>query len=363
MSNSHSSPHQPENIARVQVIAYQLRLRRSWRFARGIYRLRYGWLVRLESNEGVCGYGDCAPVPEMGTENLSVAERQLRRGANACIGFTPHIALLKLDNWNNAPAARCALETALVDLIARRVGLPVARWLSHHPTDSVKLNAMLGELDDSVEARAKQAIEEGFTVLKIKLGVKPVAEEKIRLINLVALIPAGVKLRLDVNGGWNETELQQMLPVLCELPVESLEEPLANPKPNSLRHFQAMVPWPLALDESLPTCKHKLFNLLENPPVQRIVLKPMLLGGMIPALKLARRSQRVGLESVVTTTVDSAVGVWAALQLAAALDNPNAVHGLNTGSWLIDDIGDGPIQHEGCMQLSDEPGLGFRMQT
>lgn len=353
--------YRPEVITRAQVLKYHLRMRRPWTFARGTYRIRQGWLVRLESKEGLCGFGDCAPLPEMGTETLVVAERQLQLGTEACVGVDALTALAKLDNWHSTPATRCGIETALVDLLAKHAGVPVARWLTYRTAGSVKINAVLGELDDSIESRAQHAIEEGFTVLKLKLGVNPIAEEQSRLIALVATIPRGVKLRLDVNGGWGVTEFQQILPVLRELPVESLEEPLADFKPERLRQFQSMVPWPLALDESLSGWQRQLDGLFENPPVRRMVLKPMLLGGIMPALKLAKRGQRAGIESVVTTTVDSAVGVWAALQLAAALEKPDVVHGLNTGSWLIDDVGQGPIQQAGRIKLGNDPGLGFRL--
>jgi len=72
-------------------------------------------------------------------------------------------------------------------------------------------------------------------------------------------------------------------------------------------------------------------TVFDQKPVRRVVLKPMVLGGLVSALALARRAREVGVECVVTTTVDSAVGVTAALHLAAAVANDLA-HGLATSS-------------------------------
>jgi len=355
--NSHPRPHSRELIAHTQLIDYHLRLRRPWVFARGRYRIRHGWLVYLEAKDGLLGIGDCAPLPEIGTENRATAQHELQRGANDCIGLDPYAALRQLPNAAKTPAARCGLETALVDLLAKRAGISAARWLNPHAINSVKINAMLGELDPGVEARAQQAIADGFDVLKIKLGVNSLTEEQSRLIALTTTLPTEVRLRLDVNGGWSETQLHKILPSLVKLPVESLEEPLADPTPDALRRLQAMVPWSIALDESVPLCQ---FNKLwDDPPVRRIVLKPLRVGGILSGYRIAKRCQTLGLESVITTTVDSAVGVWSALQLAAALGNNHIAQGLDTGSWLLDNIKENPITQAGYMWLGNKVGLGF----
>jgi len=97
--------------------------------------------------------------------------------------------------------------------------------------------------------------------------------------------------------------------------------------------------------------------VFNQPPVRRVVLKPMVQGGLVPALALARRAREAGVECVVTTTVDSAVGVTAALHLAAAVANDLA-HGLATSAWLESDVGNPPQPTGGVLRLADRPGLG-----
>jgi L-alanine-DL-glutamate epimerase-like enolase superfamily enzyme len=220
----------------------------------------------------------------------------------------------------------------------------------------VSVNTVVGVIDDTLESRARKALEEGFTLLKIKLGLRPWLDELPELQAFSSTLPEGVMLRLDTNGAWDSHDARQALNALRDLPVEALEEPLACPRPETLQRLQTLVPWPLALDESLRAWP--LEDLLKNPPVNRLILKPMILGGVLPSLQLARRARRAGLECVITTTVDSAAGVWAALHLAAALDN-NLAHGLDTAAWLAEDTGCGPLVQSASMRINETSGLGF----
>jgi len=343
-------------VCGVRLVPYRLPLRRPWITRAGRWSERQGWLLRMDTADGRTGYGECAPLPEAGTEPHDVAETRLNDAAAWVVGRTPGEALDGLDAWRNAPAVRCALECALLDVVSQREGISLARWLARGAVPRVAVNAVLGSLGDDTELSARAAIGRGFTVLKLKLGVIPLDMELKRLRALSAALPEGVGLRLDANGSWDEAEAREILSSLRGLPVESLEEPLAAPDWGALSRLQALVPWPIALDESLACWP--IEGLLAHPPVQRLVLKPMALGGALPAMGWARRARLAGLSTVVTTTVDSAAGVRLALHLAAALGSVG-VHGLATSDWLQEDLGDIPPVAAGEMAVGDAPGLGF----
>lgn len=338
-------------------IPYRLPLRHPWRSARGTIDWREGWLVRLESDTGLIGYGDCAPLPQAGTESLEMAAAMLERLAPSFRGMSPEASLTWLDTVAaGTPAVRCGLETALLDLLAQQAGLPLSRWLNPLSSPSVKVNAAIGGIDRGLASRALAAVEEGFAVLKLKVGLAAPQDELASLRDLTGCLPAGVSLRLDANCAWAEAEARDFLGALAGLPVESVEDPLANPDMAGLRRLQAGVPFPLAADESLLTIGADA--LLDYPAVRRVVLKPMVLGGLRPALALVHRVREAGMECVVTTTLDSAAGVFAALHLAAAVANDLA-HGLATSAWLARDIGDPPRPAGGRLRVGDGPGLGF----
>ena len=194
------------------------------------------------------------------------------------------------------------------------------------------------------------AVAAGFTVLKIKVGLNDPLTELAQLRALARLLPTGVSLRLDANGAWDIATAQRMLDGLAELPIEALEEPLRQPDVAQFAALQQRVTFPLARDESLH------IPVAQFP--RRIVLKPAAIGGMRRTLALAQQAQAAGCEVVITSVIDSAAGLWATAQLAAACASP-IPHGLATAAWLATDVGIAPQPQRGQLQLPMTPGSGF----
>jgi o-succinylbenzoate synthase len=337
----------PVRIRSARIEPYEFRLARPWRTARGQIHQRRGWFLRLEDADGVRGVGECAPMPEAGTETMQQAAVNLRDRVDRLAGLTLGQLWDDLEAEPPSPAARCGLECAVVDLAARRRGIAVARLLNPAAGSTVKVNASIGVADPGLADRARDAVARGFDVLKIKLGVGEPDRERVWLREAVSGLPSGVQLRLDANGAWDSATAEDWLDSLSDLPIESLEEPLADADPRCLEALQRRVSWPLALDESLPG--FITAGLTADLPVLRVVIKPMVLGGIRPAMRLAAEADR---QVVVTTILDAAPGRWVAAHLAAALDQGHA-HGLDTASWLAEDIGTGPEIRSGRCRVFD----------
>ncbi|MCP4044267.1 MAG: o-succinylbenzoate synthase, partial [Gammaproteobacteria bacterium] len=227
-----------EFIIRGQISPYRLCLRRPWMTARGGWWYRRGWLICLENGDGRCGYGDCAPWVDLGTETLDQAEKRLRQSIVDVIGVTPATALDTLDSWKGLPAARCGVETALLDLLAQQNGVSIAHWLNPETSPGVAVNSALGRLDDGISVRLHRAIAEGYRVCKIKVGTGTVDEELRRLEELCGSLPEGVGLRLDANRSWDHSTAERMVDALRGLPIESVEDPLAAWDPDALSALQ-----------------------------------------------------------------------------------------------------------------------------
>jgi L-Ala-D/L-Glu epimerase len=346
------------SIARSRITSYTLPLLRDWSGGGSGFSARHGWLLELEDTNGNTGYGDCAPLPAHGTEQPPAAHAALTSTLSRLNGLTPEQALEQLPEATATPAARCALESALLDLLSRRQGIPMHRWLQPESGNRIRTNASLGALDDGLSERATKAIGHGYKTLKLKLGATDPQQEIPLLLELCSSLPGTVQLRLDANRAWDMTTAESMLKQMQGLPIESLEEPLSKPDLERLKQLQETTPITLALDES---CRNlQTTDLHRLSPLRRIILKPMVLGGLTPCLLLGQRAQQLGIEAVVTTTVDSAAGVWAATQLAAALDAGGRLcHGLGTGEWLQRDLGTAPEIRQGEITIPATPGLGF----
>ena len=93
-----------------------------------------------------------------------------------------------------------------------------------------------------------------------------------------------------------------------------------------------------------------------------LVIKPMVVGGVRPARRIAEMANAAGVAAVVTTTIDGGIGVAAALHLAATLPPDGPACGLATASLLAGDIVAGaPAVREGRMTLPWGSGLGVTL--
>lgn len=305
-------------------LPYALPLKRPWHTSRGEITERSGHLLRLTTSDGEIGWGDSSPLPDFGI--------------------------------SDSAAKTFAEETAHLDLVAQRSGQPLHQWLSGNAAvGELAVNGNLGSLADSTPALLATAATRGFSVVKIKVGVHPVAEEISRLRQLALSSAPGISWRLDANRAWNFAEAKAFLSGCEGLPVEGLEEPLAIPDQATLGHLQSMVSWPIALDESIQLINEHLFR---HPYVRRLVIKPARHGGLLASVELALRARASGIEVIVTSGLESACGLAACTQLAAAVA-PDSIHGLTTADWFAADTGTSSRIHQGRIQLPATPGLGF----
>lgn len=344
-------------IVAAHLVPYALPFKAAWRNASGDQQERRGWLLELRDADGRSGWGECAPLPSHGSEDHATARMRLLYWQATLPGQRAAQILARLSSPDSfaSPAARAAVECALLDLLAQAQGKPLNALLDGKTGEQgVPVNAAAGTVGDAT--LIDNAIARGFRVIKLKLGLETPAVELAALEALAARLPPGVALRLDANRAWDLETAFRMLAALAALPVESVEEPLAIPDLTQLALLQDKLPFPLALDESMGSIDAG--NFWRSLPVRRVVCKIAPLGGLLPAAVLFRRAASAGVECVVTTGVDGAAATLAASHLAAAFGGIHA-HGLATSEWLAEDLGQPPHIQNGLLILSAASGLGF----
>ena len=340
---------------------YRLPLRRPWLSAHGEERERIGWLV-IASADGIHGYGDCGPMPEAGTEAWASAERRLRHWCEFVHALTDTdpvartLGALPDSEPSPTPSADCAVEGALLDLQARQRGLPLRRLLDPDARADIAVNATLGPAATLMLEQASTACSQGYRVLKVKVGIRPAYEELPRILAAARALTSGAVLRFDANCAWDGDTAAAVIERLAGLPIDCVEEPLRDPDDAALGQLQERATFSIALDESLPRRPQPIDPA--RLPVRRLVLKPGVLGGLRPTLRLARLATAAGREVVLTSLIESAAGLWATAQLAAATGSPLA-HGVATGDWLARDLGLAPAPEAGRIALPEPPGSGF----
>jgi o-succinylbenzoate synthase len=153
----------------------------------------------------------------------------------------------------------------------------------------------------------------------------------------------GGRIRVDANGGWSVDEAARMLRALGTYSLEYAEQPCASL--DELAALRRRCDLPVAADESIRKAEDPL-RVRAAGAADIVMIKVQPLGGVRAALRVA---EACGLPAVVSSAVDSSVGLAAGVALAAALPELPYACGLATMSLLTGDITADPLAEAGGM--------------
>jgi O-succinylbenzoate synthase len=273
--------------------------------ARGTWSERSAVIVGVHG-EHATGLGEAAPLPGMSIDRVADAIAACTDLA-ACVPIiveAPNEATEIADRLTAAPAARFAIETALLRALAQSRRTSIAGlWGAVGPAP---LHSAV-VVDDEGEARA--AVAAGAPCLKIK------ADHPDRVLRIAAAVP-GVRLRVDANRGWPRAEVERWLGMLAALPIEFVEEPCLE----AHQLLARSLPCRLALDESLIALDPgELARAIASPSLAALILKPTLLGGFARCHELAALARRHDVAAIVTHTLEGPIGTAACGELARSI--------------------------------------------
>jgi L-alanine-DL-glutamate epimerase-like enolase superfamily enzyme len=320
---------------------------------RGTPRLREAVHIRLYDDRGHVGLGEALPLPGYSRDDAAFAESVLAEIATQLAGLGLEVpdlvpgsplrardagaAAARLDaalapcavQLAASPAARFALECALVDVLARRQGVSAAHWLADgRVLQPVPVSLLLPDDYHAALAAASAGVARGYAVLKLKIARAdrtPAAEDALLAALRRAADAAGTRrgahvlLRLDANGALDPARAGERMAALVCHGVELVEEPVSGAALLAL----PPLPLPWAADESLADAALAA-ALLDLPRTRRpaaLVLKPAQLG-LTTCLRLAAAAAARGVGVIVTHSLDGDLGHAAACALAAALPQP-----------------------------------------
>lgn len=254
---------------------------------------------------------------------LSAREGMLVRGPAGWGEWSPFV---EYDDAVSAPWLRCALEAAAGDWPA-----PVR--------DAVPVNVTVPACDPARAHAIVRAGGCGTAKVKVAEHGQPLADDEARLEAVRdALGPAGL-IRIDANGAWTVDEAARAIRVLERAAgeLEYVEQPC--PTVPELARLRRLIDVPIAADESIRRAEDPyLVRDLEAADIA--VLKVQPLGGVRACLRIA---EEIGLPVVVSSAVESSVGIAAGVALAAALPELPHACGLATVQLLADDVAAEPL--------------------
>jgi O-succinylbenzoate synthase len=205
--------------------------------------------------------------------------------------------------------------------------------------NSVKVNGTIPALNNPAEIERIVDSFPGVNTFKVKVG-ENLPEDIARLAKVKSL-RSKAKLRIDVNGTWSVQEAVTNLRAIYENigPLEYVEQPCGTVEELRELKEQLKIDIKIAGDEVLRKAADP-FAVNLDCAIDIVMLKVQPLGGISRAQALAQHHK---LPVVVSSALESAVGIHYGLQLAASLPEMNFDCGLGTGSLLGADVAELPI--------------------
>ena len=243
---------------------------------------------------------------------ISVREVALIQGEYGWGEFSP---FLEYDDAESAPWLACAIEAATN---------PKPKLYR----TEVAINGTIPALNDPADLERIVNSFPGVTTFKIKVGEN--LSEDIARINIVRSLRPDAKIRIDANGLWSVDQTVLFLDSVGD--VEYVEQPCATIE--ELRELKKRIDVKIVGDEILRKAKDP-FAINLTGAIDYLMLKVQPLGGIKRAHRLAEHHN---LPVVVSSALESAVGINYGLILAASFEDINFDCGLGTGSLLAKNV-------------------------
>ncbi len=351
-------------VTAVDAIPFRIPFTEKKVWARGALDAAEHVLVRIRTDDGLTGIAEAPPRPTIYGESLrSIVAAIEDWFGPAVLGIDPfetEKVLERFERWVGNPTARAAVEMALTDIKAQAAGVPVYKLLGGW-TDRVPVCVRVPTGNAEAVARSCGSFREKYGIVTFKIKVGMNAREDVTTLRTVReTLGPSVRLCPDANQGYDPQTAIRVLKAIEDLDITLLEEPCRIDNDRGRRQVAAATTIPLMGDESCT-------NLAE-------VRRQLALGVVsVISIKVARTgfaiSQRIAhlceAESVVNlcgTQADSSIGVICGAHFAASCRNVKLASELTGNLDMVDDLlVETPTIEDGMIALSDQPGLGIRI--
>ena len=322
-------------------------------------------VLRLTAEAGETGFGEasCWSVFTGSPEaSLAALDRYIR----------PHVVGRRLSDraeiMNDAARAvahcteaKAALETALLDLSGRIVGVPVWSFLGGRCRTEIPLSVSLADPDFEADAAlVGRLAEDGVGIVKLKAGIKDHAFDILRLERLTQDWPE-IRVRVDYNQGLGPEDALARCRDVAGFPVDFIEQPVAAPLYDLMAQIRQSISVPLLADESIFSPEDMLRAIREGI-CDGVSIKIMKSGGLSRAQEIARIAGAAGLTAYGGDMFEAGLAHLAGTHMIAATPEIRLGCEFYQAQWYLkEDILEDPFpSHGGVVRVPDGPGLGIR---
>lgn len=327
-------------------------------------------IVQLRLANGVEGIGEAATLggPRWSEESVEAIK------ANIDAHLAPALIGQRADRFEAAGAvmdaaakrnnaAKAAIDSALFDAVGQTLGVSAAQLLGGIVQDSFPVLWTLasGDPAQEIEEAERKLDARLHDTFKVKIGAQTPEADIARLRRLGTALEGRARLIVDANQAWDETTALRCLPMLHEIGITLVEQPLPAWNIPGMARVRARTPVPLMADECVFTA-HDMLAVAQAAAADVVSLKLVKHAGLLNLRKVACVAEAAGIGLYGGCLLESSVGAAAHL---------HAFAGLRQLGWgcehfgpqiLIGDLVTEPLRFADFhIQLPAGPGLGVRL--
>jgi muconate cycloisomerase len=327
-------------------------------------------LVGIRCSDGITGWGEGTTIgglaygeesPESIKTNIDTYFAPQLAGMNPARPGAVMKRLRALFQGNRF--AKCALETALYDAQAQRLGVPLSELFGGRVRDAVEVAWTLASGDTRRDIdEAEQMLEQKrHRVFKLKIGARALADDVAHVAAIQSALGARGEVRVDVNQAWSETDALWAIPRLAEAGVSLIEQPIDAANARGLARLTRLARVPVMADEALHGSADA-FALASAGAADVFAVKIAQSGGLTGAAGVAAIAAASGIGLYGGTMLEGAVGTIASAQLFSTFDELAWGTELFGPLLLTEEIVTEPLRYENfSLTLPSGPGLGIEL--
>lgn len=352
-------------ISKATIHAVNFPLKEPFIISYATYPSMAAIIVRLETDNGLVGYGEAVPDEHVTGEQADAAFEVLKNVLVPQVLNQNPFDIEAIHHRMDAaiggnPAAKAALDIACYDLMGKATGQPVYNLIGGRAHDALQYPKVLSiEAPDIMAEKAVKAVAQGFASLKLKVGLDDAALDIERIYAVRTAVGEEVPIRIDVNQGWKTVgRAVQTINRLEGAKLTWVEQPIRMGDIRGLAEIRRKTSTPIMADESVQSMADVL-EIIRLDAADYINIKLMKAGGIYPAVQMAKAAEAAGIIAQIGSMVESSVGSAAGYHAVMARKNIETAE--LTGPLLFaEEIGN--LRYElPHVKLSSRPGLGIEI--
>ncbi|WP_160691754.1 dipeptide epimerase [Clostridium sp. C2-6-12] len=321
-------------------------------------------VVKIITDTGETGYGEAAPTAVITGETKESIKSVILNY------IKPSIMGMEIDNLEDLmykinasilknTSAKAAVDMAVYDLYAKKLNAPLYKVLGGYRKEiTTDITISANDIDEMVQDSVK-AVNEGFNILKIKVG-KEGNKDIERISEIRKAVGKNVMLRVDANQGWTSKQAVRIIRALedRDLNIELIEQPVKYWDLEGMKYVTQNTFTKILADESVFSPLDAI-KIIQHKAADLINIKLMKTGGIFNALKLCNIAEAFGVECMIGCMLESKISVSAAANLGAAKKIITMVDLDGPALCKVDPINGGPVFKNESIKMSVKAGLGF----